>query len=259
MPQSRRHPQRARALAAAGLLAALSTGALAGPPPVWSYAGASGPEHWADLSADFAACRDGRMQSPIDIRAVQPIAYVPLHPHYRTQTLEILNDGHGVHVIVPPGGELHLGSATYHLTGFHFHAPGETRIKGVSAPAELHFTHRDGQGRQLVAVVPIRPGLHPNSTLVRIIERLPLLPGERLHYRQVGINPLLLFPPVRGYYSYTGSLANPPCTEPVTWLILEQPLELAPGLIARIARATGGNARPPQPLHGRTVFASLPH
>ena len=33
----------------------------------WGYEGHEGPEHWADLSDDFAACRSGKQQSPIDI------------------------------------------------------------------------------------------------------------------------------------------------------------------------------------------------
>ena len=32
-----------------------------------TYAGAEGPEHWRDLSLEFAACKSGRMLSPIDI------------------------------------------------------------------------------------------------------------------------------------------------------------------------------------------------
>jgi carbonic anhydrase len=34
----------------------------------WSYEGAEGPAHWGDLTADYATCKLGRSQSPIDIR-----------------------------------------------------------------------------------------------------------------------------------------------------------------------------------------------
>ena len=34
----------------------------------WSYEGEKGPEHWADISADFHMCRDGRNQSPINLQ-----------------------------------------------------------------------------------------------------------------------------------------------------------------------------------------------
>ena len=225
----------------------------------WSYQGATGPEHWADLSPDFAACRAGQQQSPIDIRYVQPIPYVPLQPRYRSQAMDVVNDGRGVQLFAQSGGELRVGAETYALTSFHFHAPGETLINGVPAAAEVHLVHRDPTGRPMVVVVPIQPGARVNSTLVRIVERLPLLAGERVTYRQVGVNPMLLFPPDGGYYRYTGSLANPPCSEPVTWFVLAAPVELAPALIAHIARATGGNARPAHPQAGRPVFASLRH
>ncbi|WP_165953693.1 carbonic anhydrase family protein [Streptomyces sp. 8K308] len=33
----------------------------------WSYHGHTGPEHWATLSKDFAACGAGREQSPIEL------------------------------------------------------------------------------------------------------------------------------------------------------------------------------------------------
>ncbi len=247
-------------LLAVGLAAPLGGRVLAAPPSAaaWSYQGATGPAQWADLSPDFAACRTGQQQSPIDIRTVQPIPYEPLQPRYRSQPLDAVNDGRGVNVLIQPGSELHVGGLSYDLTALHFHAPGETLINGVAAAAEIHLVHRDRDGRHAVVVVPIQPGPHPNSALVRIAERLPLRAGERVNYRQLGINALLLFPPDRGYYRYTGSFANPPCSEPVTWFILAAPVELAPELIGRIARATGGNARPAQPLNGRPVFVSLP-
>ena len=35
--------------------------------PDWGYTGATGPEHWGDLSPNYAAAKNGRQQSPIDI------------------------------------------------------------------------------------------------------------------------------------------------------------------------------------------------
>ena len=33
----------------------------------WGYEGDEGPERWADLSPEFATCRNGTEQSPIDL------------------------------------------------------------------------------------------------------------------------------------------------------------------------------------------------
>ncbi len=34
----------------------------------WTYDGPTGSEHWGDLDPDYATCKTGREQSPIDIR-----------------------------------------------------------------------------------------------------------------------------------------------------------------------------------------------
>ncbi len=229
-------------------------------PDAWSYTGKTGPAHWADLAPAFATCREGQSQSPIDIRTVQRIPYEPLHFRYHTQTLEVVNDGRGVHVLSSGGSTLELPGETFDLTSLHFHSPGETLINGVAAAAEVHLVHRSSTGRFAIVAVQIQPGRRTNQTLARIVERLPLHAGERLSYRQVGINPLLLLPADQGYFTYTGSLANPPCSEPAAWYILAQPVGLDPEQIRRLAAAAGvNNVRPVQPLNGRSVYASLRH
>ncbi len=37
----------------------------------WSYNGDEGPSHWGDLKPEFAPCKAGHRQSPIDIRNPQ--------------------------------------------------------------------------------------------------------------------------------------------------------------------------------------------
>lgn len=45
------------------------------PPSVHSgYEGLEGPEHWAELSEEFALCRDGTEQSLIDLSGSVPLA-----------------------------------------------------------------------------------------------------------------------------------------------------------------------------------------
>lgn len=59
------------------------------------------------------------------------------------------------------------------------------------------------------------------------------------------------------YYSYIGSLTEPPCTEGVEWLVLAKPVKVERSYVHRFLRAVGPNARPIQPLNGRAVIASL--
>ena len=250
-------------LALAGGVAPLGQTWAAGKPGVeeapWSYSGERGPEHWSKLSPAYERCATGQLQSPIDIRSVERVPYTPLVFKYRSQSLEAVNDGYGVHLLAPPGSELRIRGDAYFLTEVHFHVPGEHRVNGQAAAAEIHLIHRDAQGRQAIVAVPVRDGKRNNSTLTRIIDHLPLLPGERVLYRNLGINPVFLLPSERDYYSYTGSLGTPPCSEPVQWYVLAYPLELEAEQIRSLARATGANARPVQPLNGRSVYAALRH
>jgi len=39
--------------------------------PHWEYSGSDGPEHWGELSREFAPCKDGRAQSPIDFTTAE--------------------------------------------------------------------------------------------------------------------------------------------------------------------------------------------
>src|SRR5215471_9946428 len=41
-------------------------------PAHWSYAGEEGPAKWGDLSTDFAACKTGKQQTPVDIPKAPP-------------------------------------------------------------------------------------------------------------------------------------------------------------------------------------------
>jgi len=239
-----------------GVLASLAYGqgpVTSEPTVPWSYSGERGPGRWAALTPDYAQCATGRLQSPIDIRSVERIPHVPLVFRYRSQALELVNDGYGVHLLAGRGSELRLRGNVYALTEVHFHVPGEHLINGVGASGEIHFIHRDSRGQPVIVAVRVQAGHRFNSILKRIVENLPMRPGEHVLMPQVGVNPLFLLPSDRDYFAYTGSLGSPPCTEPVQWFILAHPLEIDADLIRTIALATGDNARPVQPLNGRTV------
>ena len=55
---------------AAALACPLCARAFAADAPHWSYEGATGPEHWGDLEADFHTCEIGTQQSPINLTRI---------------------------------------------------------------------------------------------------------------------------------------------------------------------------------------------
>jgi len=55
-------------------------------------------------------------------------------------------------------------------------------------------------------------------------------------------------------YYYIGSLTTPPCTEGVTWNVLNTPLQMSRGQIEAFRTLYPGSNRPVQPLNGRKVM-----
>lgn len=127
----------------------------------WTYAGAEGPEHWGDLSPNFAACKSGRMQSPIDIASAATglVVGVPGHGFaYQDVPLSIVHNGHTVQLNYAPGSSMSIEGQQYDLLQFHFHAPSEHTVDGKAFPMEAHFVHKDSHGGLAVIGVMIEEG-----------------------------------------------------------------------------------------------------
>ena len=71
----------------------------------------------------------------------------------------------------------------------------------------------------------------------------------------------LLPPPPRrsAYYAYEGSLTTPPCSESVSWIVMDAPAAVSAAQVLDFQRILGErrtlelNARPLQPANGRIV------
>lgn len=220
---------------------------------MWSYTGETSPEHWADLSSRYATCREGQLQSPIDIRGARSEISEPLIFRYRSNPLTVINDGHTVRVEYEPGSYIGVGSHRYGLIESAFHVPGEHRVNGATADMVAQLIHRDGDGNLAVVEIPFVAGRRMNSVLTRIWDNLPDRPQTRYYGSQVGINPTFLLPNEKSYFSYVGSLTTPPCTEGVRWFVFSRPVEVDASYIRRLVNITGPNARPVQPSNGRPV------
>lgn len=70
--------------------------------------------------------------------------------------------------------------------------------------------------------------------------------------RSLDINALL--PKQFNFYRFSGSLTTPPCSEGVTWLVLDQPVNVSAEQIHQFqAVVHHNNNRPIQPLNGRVI------
>ncbi len=232
-------------------------------PPHWAYAGEEGPSHWGDLSPDFALCRTGSMQTPIDLPASAGADPAPrLTFSYHPFPMSLLNNGHTVQVVAASGSWVATGTAPtdrYELTQFHFHSPAEHTVAGKTFDLELHLVHKNAAGNLLVVGVLFQKGKE-NPLLAPIFTRAPTEAGkDPVAQGQEMVDPAALLPVSSAYLHYTGSLTVPPCTEGVAWYVMASPGEVSEAQIARYqALFHGATNRPVQPLGQRKVVGVAP-
>jgi carbonic anhydrase len=223
-----------------------------GEAPHWSYEGEHGPAHWAALEPAYAACGTGTQQSPIDIRDAQAADLPPLTFDYHPSPLTLVDNGHTIQTTYAPGSVLEVGGRRYALQQLHFHHPSEERVNGRSYPLVAHLVHRNAEGQLAVVAVLLDAG-DANPLVDALWAHLPAAQGAEVRPEGVTVDARQLLPSTLGYYTFTGSLTTPPCTEGVTWFVLKTPRQVSKAEVQEFARRYPHNARPVQPLHGRVV------
>ncbi len=124
----------------------------------WGYSGSEGPAHWGELNPQFAACKTGHRQSPVNIVSAQSADLPAIQFEYKPGPLHIINNGHTVEINYAPGSFIKIGDKRYELKQFHFHHPGEETIKGKRFPMEVHLVHSDADRHLAVVSVLLEKG-----------------------------------------------------------------------------------------------------
>jgi carbonic anhydrase len=117
---------------------------------------------------------------------------------------------------------------------------------------EAHFVHKDTDGQLGVVGVFLEEGSR-NRFLKTLWDHLPEEVNHEETVAGVTINGSDLLPEDRSYFHFDGSLTTPPCTEAVNWYVLKNPVSVSRGQVDAFVTLIGHNARPVQPLYGRTV------
>ena len=246
--EARRREEEKAAAAAAILAAAPKHGT------VWSYEGELGPANWSRINVDWAKCGTGNRQSPIDLRDGIKVNLEQIGFDYHPSSFNEVNNGHTIQVTVGGGNFITVGNQTYELQQFHFHRPSEERINGKGTEMVMHMVHKSYDGKIAIIAVLLERG-QPHSLVQTIWDKLPLEKNEVVS-PSIVIDPKDALPEKREYFTYMGSLTEPPCTEGVLWLVFKQPRQASPAQMALFSRLYPLNARPVQSISGRMIKES---
>lgn len=223
----------------------------------WDYAGKTGPLAWGKLDPAYQACSKGHEQSPIDIhgahlnKKLQPIEF-----HYIAGSVEVENTGNLIVAHVRPGSYIVAEGVRYELQQFEFHHPSESAVNGKLTDMDVQLLHKSSDGK--MAIIEIRMALDrgaPNAVLAMLWPHLPKAAGAKETVTDM-VNPRGFLPADRGYWTYTGSLTTPPCTEGVRWFVLENEISVSLDQIRAYTYLFRLNSRPLQDTHGRRIEAN---
>lgn len=221
----------------------------------WTYNGETGPEHWAEIEKQ-SDC-DGKQQSPINIIDIDVIDDGSLNPidiHYSSNVKihRIINNGHSIQYDFEKGDFIVLNEKKYELKQIHFHEASEHTINGIRYPLEMHLVHvcKDNN----IAVLAIMAKEGESSEPFAFLEKyLPVYSGEtKLIDTNFDLN--LNLPQEKGYYTYSGSLTTPPCTQNVTWFVYKAPITISVGQVKQLQKLMPiNNFRGEQLINDRVV------
>lgn len=181
--------------------------------------------------------------------------------------------------------------AKWKATNFHVHSGSEHALNGIKYDAELHMVHQKMDGDNL-AVLSLFLDIHESSSKTKSLLDMVLLKWEEkadlallscsdsvdlpLESGNAGLSlstfhPYMLLPDSYSIYNYQGSLTTPPCSEIVTWNVVDTPVVVSveeydrlQSLIlefvdrktckhATAASPSGLTSRPLNPLNGRSI------
>jgi carbonic anhydrase len=192
---------------------------------------------------------------------------------------------------------------------FHIHSSSEHALDGTHFGAELHIVHQEvgGQGLAVLGLFldphsydetnyfsDLIPGWEGVAAATSVLcgnvetNSTDVATTQGLHRRHhltrkddkrglsQSFNPYDLIPEGATFYYYSGSLTTPPCSEIVSWNVVDTPVSLSvreflaldnfildyvsPNTCeyASVAGPAGGTSRPTQPINGRTITHKCP-
>ncbi|KAJ7947837.1 Alpha carbonic anhydrase [Quillaja saponaria] len=225
-----------------------------------------GPARWGDLHREWSMCKNGQMQSPIDLlnERVEIVSHLGrLNRSYHSSNATIKNRGHDIMLKwIDGAGYIVVNGTQYVLKQLHWHSPSEHTINGRRFNLELHMVHESPTGQTAVVAIMYKIG-RPDSFLSMITNHLAAITDITEKEIVLGIiDPKQINIGSRKYYRYIGSLTIPPCTQNVVWTIVRKVRTVTREQVRLLRVAvhdeSNSNARSLQPINRRKVHLYRP-
>lgn len=207
-------------------------------------------------------CIQGKKQSPINIisqNSKKCGATCDLSFFYKNSKLNIKTFGKDIILEYDTGSYINFNQEIYELDKITFTNPSSHTIDNTSYSAEIHLYHRSpysGKGLIIGIMLEINEASSKSKQFLdSIIDSIPKNKGELISVNTNDKwNIHSIIPEIQGFYLYDGSILKPPCTENITWIIYDEPVNCSQKFYDSINKICNNNARPLKSIDKRIIY-----
>lgn len=217
----------------------------------FGYEGTNGPESWAKLDPENYACSTGSEQSPINLTAEDALVTTgTMKTQYRPFLVRSFKTSNRVVSDYQVGSFVNGDDVEYFAQAIDYHIPSEHAVSGKHFDLEMQIEHKAENGRLSRVSLLFKKGKF-NEEFEKLIKSMP----DDLNRAQdkVNFNVAKILPRKLDYYHYLGSMTIPPCSEGVSWYVLQTTAEISSEQLDKMNRLLRYNARPIQNRGDRKI------
>ena len=209
----------------------------------------------------MSICLKGKQQSPININSnisKRCGATCDLTFFYKTSKLNIKNFNNDIIIEYDTGSYINFNQEIYELEKISFTTPSSHKIDNDSHPCEAHLYHRSPyNGKILIIGIFIDVNEAESGSLVFLNSLLGKFPKKN---QEISINTndkwniYNLIPNSQAFFLYNGSLTREPCSENITWIIYDEPINCSKKFFTNLKNISKNNARSIKKIGSRAIY-----
>lgn len=207
-------------------------------------------------------CKEGVHQSPINIKSnnvAQCEGLCELLFYYRSSSCNIMNNGGNIVLDYDAGSYVIYNTIVYELDKISFTNPSSNQVDGSSYSLEMFLYHKSTDlGKVLILSVflDVNDATSRSKAFFDILANtLPNVSGKEKSYNTPeDWNVYQAIPESKPFYTFTGSLLQSPCTENVTWIVMDTPVNISNAAYLNVKALIGKNSRKLQSINNRGIY-----
>ena len=207
-------------------------------------------------------CKSGKNQSPINIKTKDTKLCelnCNLIFYYKPSRCSIKNINNNLIIDYDDNSHIIFNDVIYNLDIISITIPSSHKINNKNYDMEVMIYHVS-PASNLKLVISIMVNIDDTTSMSSKFFEMFNNGLPKFHSDEVFFNTdndwniFSILPEQKSFYSYDGSLVNPPCTENVTYIVMDNNVTISPNIYNKIKDITKYNAKQLKPLNKRNVL-----